>query len=49
MVDYTKMTLDELRTLFDAKRKELVALRDEIDRRETKPVAEVNFEKYVTK
>lgn len=39
----------ELRRLFEKARKELLALRNEIDRREGPPSSEVDFESYITK
>lgn len=47
--DLSAIPLDVLKQMYDSRRKELLAIRDEIDRREKTPSVEVNFEKYITK
>lgn len=42
-----EMSRKELDKLFDERRRALIEVRDEIDRRERKPVADVDFCDYI--
>lgn len=47
MQDLRRLSRKELEKLFGERRKALIEVRDEIDRRERKPVASVDFCEYI--
>ena len=47
VMNIRKLTNKELRELFEERKKALLEVRDEIDRRESKPSVEVDFTKYI--